>query len=50
MAEQIGGQDKLWGRVYPATEADWAAMTYYPYDLYDKKIADFWNREVLRKS
>ncbi|MBI3974467.1 MAG: extracellular solute-binding protein [Chloroflexi bacterium] len=51
-AEQIGARDRLWGRIYPSTAADWAAMTYYPYefyDRYDKKIADFWNREVLRK-
>jgi len=51
-AEQIGQQDKLWGRVYPSSAADWAGMQYYPYELYDKhdrKISDFWNREVLRK-
>jgi len=51
-SEQIGQQDKLWGRVYPSSAADWAGMQYYPYELYDKhdkKISDFWNREVLRK-
>jgi putative spermidine/putrescine transport system substrate-binding protein len=52
VTQQIGTQDPLWGRVYPTTAADWSAMAYYPYELYDKqdkKIAEFWTREVLRK-
>jgi len=51
-AAPIGQQDVLWGRVYPSSGTDWANLSYYPYEFYDrheKKISDFWNREVLRK-
>ena len=51
-AEPIGQQDKLWGRVYPSTADDWANLSYYPYDFYDRndqKISAFWDREILRK-
>jgi spermidine/putrescine-binding protein len=51
-AAPIGQQDPLWGRVYPSAADDWANLSYYPYEFYDKndqKISDFWHREILRK-
>ncbi|MFN8523905.1 MAG: ABC transporter substrate-binding protein [Chloroflexota bacterium] len=53
IAAAVAPKSPIWARVYPNTAQDWDSLAYYPYDAYDKnakKIADFWNREILRKT
>lgn len=53
VAADLAPRHPEWARVYPSSRDDWDSLAYYPYDVYDKhaaKIADFWNREILRRS
>jgi putative spermidine/putrescine transport system substrate-binding protein len=53
VAAEVAPRNPIWARVYPHSAQDWAGLSYYPYDAYDKnldKIVDFWNRDVLKKA
>jgi spermidine/putrescine-binding protein len=53
VAAEVAPKSPIWAKVYPHSRDDWGNLAYYPYDAFDKnakKISDFWNREILRKS
>ena len=50
LAAAQAAKDPEWAAAFPHTAADFAALTYYPYDaLANESIAKTWDREVLRK-
>jgi len=52
-ARQAAAEDAAWAKTYPATDEQFRALRYFPYDAYFKNwdgIAKTWEQEVLRKS
>lgn len=50
LAAAQAAKDPEWAATFPHTAADFAALTYYPYEaLANESIARTWDREVLRK-
>jgi spermidine/putrescine-binding protein len=52
VAHEVATQKPIWAEIYPHEPDQFAKLSYYPYDFYDKnsdKIGKFWDREVLRK-
>jgi len=50
LAAAQAAKDPEWAATFPHTAADFAALTYYPYEaLARESIATTWDREVLRK-
>jgi len=51
-ARLAAAEDPIWARTYPATEEQFRALRYYPYDAYFKDwdgIRKVWEEEILRK-
>jgi spermidine/putrescine-binding protein len=51
VAERMAGEDPFWKQLYPHTAEQFAALRYYPYDVYAEHwdhLADAWDRTVLR--
>jgi ABC-type glycerol-3-phosphate transport system substrate-binding protein len=52
-ARQAAAEDAAWAKTYPATDEQFRALRYFPYDAYFKDwdgIAKTWEQEILRKS
>lgn len=53
VAAEVAPRQNIWAKVYPNQPDQFAKLSYYPYETYDKnadKITKFWDREVLRKA
>ncbi len=53
VAAKIAAKDETWGRIFPHTKEELAAVQYYPYDTYIKHWDDLvkvWDQEILRKA
>lgn len=53
VAEKVAAKDPFWKQIYPSTEAELAALRYYPYDAYFADwdgIVERWDKEILRTS
>lgn len=51
-ARIVAAEDPVWASTYPATDEQFRALKYYPYDAYFKDwdgIRKVWEEEVLRK-
>jgi spermidine/putrescine-binding protein len=51
VAAAQAARDEAWAQAFPSTAEEFAALTYYPYDVYAEhadRIAEVWDREVLR--
>ena len=51
-AKIVASEDPLWAKTYPATDEQFRAMKYYPYDAYFRDwdgIKKVWEQEILRK-
>lgn len=51
-AKEVAAADPDWAKTYPHTDAQMAAIRYFPYDAYFKDwdgITKVWEQEVLRK-
>jgi putative spermidine/putrescine transport system substrate-binding protein len=52
-AQRVAAEDPVWAATYPATDEQFRAMRYFPYEAYFKDwsgIERVWEREILRKS
>jgi putative spermidine/putrescine transport system substrate-binding protein len=52
-ARQTAAEDAAWAKTYPATDEQFRALRYFPYEAYFKDwdgIAKTWEQEILRKS
>lgn len=53
IAAEVAKVQPEWAKVYPNTPDDFAKISYYSYETFDKnadKIAKFWDRNILRKA
>jgi putative spermidine/putrescine transport system substrate-binding protein len=52
-AKEVAAESPIWAKTYPATEEQFRAMKYFPYDAYLKdwdRIKNAWEKEILRKA
>ncbi|MBA2529677.1 MAG: extracellular solute-binding protein [Euzebyales bacterium] len=51
VAEEQAASDEVWDEAFPSSESDFAALSYYPYDVIvgeADRIAEVWDADVLR--
>jgi spermidine/putrescine-binding protein len=53
VAAEQAARDEVWAAAFPSTPEDFETFAYYPYDVYTahaERIAEVWDREVLRQT